>query len=59
MLAGITLTLAAVAVATALARDRVAALAQNYTMFDRARRASDAVAGMLLVGIGLMRVMQG
>jgi hypothetical protein len=34
-------------------------LAQNYTVFDRVRRALDAVAGLLLVGIGLMRVMQG
>ncbi len=59
MLIGITLTLAAVAVATALARDRAMAMAQNPVVFDRVRRASDAVAGMLLVALGLMRVMQG
>lgn len=54
MLIGICLTLGAVAVATTLARDRVASLvARHGTSIARISRASDAISGALLVAIGV------
>ncbi|HET7717062.1 MAG TPA: ABC transporter permease [Bauldia sp.] len=53
MLIGITLTLAGVAVATALARDRMALLvARHGTSLARTSRILDATAGILLIAVG-------
>ena len=56
MLIGISLTLGAVAIATALARDRIAHLiAHHGTSVGRLSRVLDAVAGALLIAIGTAR----
>lgn len=53
MLIGITLTLAAVAVATSLARDRMALfVASHGASMANVSRALDAIAGVLLIAIG-------
>ena len=55
MLVGITLTLATVAVAMTLARDRVAALiARHGTSLTQVVRALDVAAGVLLIAIGMV-----
>jgi len=53
MLIGITLTLAAVAVATSLARDRMALIVASHgASMASVSRALDAIAGVLLIAIG-------
>jgi ABC-type nickel/cobalt efflux system permease component RcnA len=54
MLIGIALTLSAVAVATTLARDRVAVLLERHgTSVNRIARGLDAIGGALLISIGV------
>lgn len=56
MLIGITLTLAAVAVATTLARDRLAHFVERHgRSVARVSQALDAIAGLLLVALGVGR----
>jgi nickel/cobalt transporter (NicO) family protein len=57
MLVGITLTLGAVAVVTAVARARVLAMAGPHVGLMRLSRGADALAGLLLVFFGLSRVL--
>jgi ABC-type nickel/cobalt efflux system permease component RcnA len=58
MLLGISLTLASVAAATTLARDRVAHLIERHgKSVDRLARALDATAGALLVVIGVRQLL--
>lgn len=57
MLVGITVTLGAVAVVTAVARARVLAMAGPHVGLTRLRRGADALAGVLLVVFGLSRVL--
>jgi ABC-type nickel/cobalt efflux system permease component RcnA len=59
MLIGISLTLGTVAVVTTLARDGVTRIVERYgTSMDRITRALDAVAGLLLVFLGLGAVLR-